>query len=782
MKVDQLYTQNPLKNKYTSILFFVIAAPFLFTLSATSQENKKADSLLIYIKRITSSNDSANIYGAYRQLRAADATTLLNQDVADAIARLETKLSEKDYFDFASSFFTRLMGINTPEVNDYSIKWGKAFVEKYAEKKSAYAHSVYFVILRNLRVPYRNSAHIYEGIEYFGTINKKFLAAKDSSGLSLVNNVLATFYSRLGLTDKSAYYMLKSVDYLDEKQPGKGNMPADALFGKSGKVNRYSVLGSYYVNENKPEKAEFYLNEAVRRYFELDSPMFFNDAPFLFLQIARCKTLLKSDSSQYYYQQALHYFDMYDSPPGVVGYYYQERGADFLGKNMLDSAAFYVSKSKAIKDSLQLHISSIYGELVPYYYTAQILVKQGKPAPAITLLQSEITELKQNNVRKRLVEDLLLISQAYQLSGKNNEAYQNLNEAFLLNKKITDDENEARSVSYEIERKMLENENTINQLDAQNEANKKVQYYLTGIVSLLGLLAISLGVFYAGKRKSNRQLASKNDELAKMLSQLKETQSKLIHSEKMASLGELTAGIAHEIQNPLNFVNNFSDINTELIGEQLESLIAGDIDDAIDIANNIKDNERKINHHGKRADSIVKGMLQHSRNSNGLKEFTDINKLADEYMRLSYQGLRAKDKSFNTDIQTAFADNVGSINIIPQDIGRVLLNLFNNAFYALNQKQKKEAENGRAFKPTVTVSTKRTEKTVEITVADNGSGIPQKVVDKIFQPFFTTKPTGEGTGLGLSLSYDIIKAHGGEIKVESSEAEGTTFIIELPVN
>ncbi len=258
---------------------------------------------------------------------------------------------------------------------------------------------------------------------------------------------------------------------------------------------------------------------------------------------------------------------------------------------------------------------------------------------------------------------------------------------------------------------------------------------------------------------------------------LKATQSQLVQSEKMASLGELTAGIAHEIQNPLNFINNFSDVNTELIEELKTEMQAGNNETAIAIADDITSNEQKINHHGKRADAIVKGMLQHSRRRSGTKEPTDINALADEYLRLAYHGLRAKDKSFNATMKTDFDAGIGNIHIIPQDIGRVILNLINNAFYAVAEKTKQQTE---GYEPTVSISTKKIDGKVEIIVKDNGNGIPQKVVDKIFQPFFTTKPTGQGTGLGLSLSYDIVKAHGGEIKVESREGEGTEFIIMIP--
>jgi two-component system NtrC family sensor kinase len=252
----------------------------------------------------------------------------------------------------------------------------------------------------------------------------------------------------------------------------------------------------------------------------------------------------------------------------------------------------------------------------------------------------------------------------------------------------------------------------------------------------------------------------------------------LIQSEKMASLGELTAGIAHEIQNPLNFVNNFSEVNSELIEEMKIELTTGHYEDAVEIGNSISENEKKINYHGKRADAIVKGMLQHSRSSSGIKESTDINNLADEYLRLAYHGLRAKDKSFNASMKTDFDEKVGKVDVIPQDMGRVILNLITNAFYAVSEK-KTQLPNG--YEPTVSVSTRKLDNIIELTVMDNGNGIPQKVVDKIFQPFFTTKPTGEGTGLGLSLSYDIIKAHGGQIKVETKENEGSKFIIHLPV-
>ena len=289
------------------------------------------------------------------------------------------------------------------------------------------------------------------------------------------------------------------------------------------------------------------------------------------------------------------------------------------------------------------------------------------------------------------------------------------------------------------------------------------------------------------KRKA---IEDSNAALQKSLQELKETQKQLIQSEKMASLGELTAGIAHEIQNPLNFVNNFSEVSKELLEELLEEIENGDMEEVNAITQDVIQNLEKINHHGKRADGIVKGMLQHSRSSSGTKEPTDINILVDEYLRLAYHGLRAKDKSFNATLETEFDDTIGKINIVPQDIGRVVLNLITNAFYTVSKKTSmlnsgdlsgfKNLKGLDAYQPSVKVTTKKEGNHIKIEVGDNGNGIPQNALDKIFQPFFTTKPTGQGTGLGLSLSYDIIKSHGGDIKVNTEEGKGTEFIITLP--
>lgn len=283
------------------------------------------------------------------------------------------------------------------------------------------------------------------------------------------------------------------------------------------------------------------------------------------------------------------------------------------------------------------------------------------------------------------------------------------------------------------------------------------------------------------------ELQSQKEELEQAINDLRSTQAQLVQREKMASLGELTAGIAHEIQNPLNFVNNFSEISVELSDElqhEINSLPVSEPekDNLYAVIKDIRTNQEKINYHGKRADSIVKGMLLHSRKSSGEKEPTDINLLADEYIQLSYHGLRAKDKSFNASLEKHYDEALGKINVVPQDMGRVFLNLFTNSFYSVTEKKQKKEEAGEPYEPIVSVFTKKLPEAAEIRIKDNGMGMSRDILDKIFQPFFTTKPTGQGTGLGLSISYDIVtKIHGGQMTVNTKEGEFAEFIVLLPV-
>jgi two-component system NtrC family sensor kinase len=410
-----------------------------------------------------------------------------------------------------------------------------------------------------------------------------------------------------------------------------------------------------------------------------------------------------------------------------------------------------------------------------YTDIATLFIKLNDLSKAKFYLEKSLNFFNQNKINLNGEHVYMALAKLDSARGDFTEAYKHYKMYISYRDSSFNEETTKRlqqvKMQYEFDKKEAATKAAQDKKDDLTRRTRNLQYFAIGAILLI---AFSLYI-------NSRQKQKAKSKIEKAYSELKSTQAQLIQSEKMASLGELTAGIAHEIQNPLNFVNNFSEVNKELLVEMKDEMDKGNLDDAKAIANDVIDNEEKINHHGKRADTIVKGMLQHSRSSTGQKESTDINALADEYLRLAYHGVRAKDNSFNVTMKTDFDEGIGNINIIPQDIGRVLLNLYNNAFYAVNEKKK---QLGDSYEPTVSVSTKKVgDKSdsyrIEVKVKDNGNGIPQKVLDKIFQPFFTTKPTGQGTGLGLSLSYDIVKAHGGEIKIETKDGEYAEFIIIL---
>jgi signal transduction histidine kinase len=502
-----------------------------------------------------------------------------------------------------------------------------------------------------------------------------------------------------------------------------------------------AMTGSVYYGMNDFDSAFIYLNKA------LIYPH--NAMGWIFLMYGRVQAKLKNNTSAFaYYRKSI-----------------DTLSAD-SNNNKKDLAGAYIS------------IGELYNET-------------GDPDSAIYYGKRGLNIAKQDRFNKETWQSYLLLAKAYEkINPATAVDYYKL--AMAANDTLYNQEKQREISSFKFNEQLhqqeLQQKLSQSRLQYRNRLNI---YILLGGLLLLLLVAGALwrrNIFkqraYTLLQKQKEEIAVQKTKTETALQDLKATQAQLIQSEKMASLGELTAGIAHEIQNPLNFVNNFSDVNKELLTELNEEIENGNYDDAKAIAKDVIDNEEKINHHGKRADSIVKGMLQHSRASSGQKEPTDINKLADEYLRLSYHGFRAKDKGFNAEYKTDFDESIGKINLVPQDIGRVLLNLFNNAFYAVTEKKKTAGED---YQPTVSVTTKRVvsplgDGGIEISVADNGNGIPQNIKDKIFQPFFTTKPTGQGTGLGLSLAYDIIKAHGGEIKVETKEGEGSEFNIYLSRN
>ncbi|HCR53508.1 MAG TPA: hypothetical protein DIW27_03770, partial [Cytophagales bacterium] len=417
---------------------------------------------------------------------------------------------------------------------------------------------------------------------------------------------------------------------------------------------------------------------------------------------------------------------------------------------------------------------------------ATVLFLQQKYKEAIPYFEKNLEILQKASVFEQSFEEAnKFLSTCYEKTGNYKRALESYRIGVSISDSMRSIQNIRKatevSMNYEFQKKQEIQEA---EQKLQKEIAQSRQLALLAGLGVLLVLAVTAFIGYKNKQKANVLLKEQKDEVENTLGKLKSTQAQLIQSEKMASLGELTAGIAHEIQNPLNFVNNFSEVSNDLIKELKEEKVKVNRDEKLEdeLIADISSNLEKINHHGKRADAIVKGMLQHSRTSSGKKEPTDINGLCDEYVRLAYHGLRAKDKSFTSKFETNLDATLPKVNIVAQDMGRVILNLINNAFYTVNEKYKVESQKTESFEPTVIISTKMTDGKIEIRVADNGNGIPDAIKEKIFQPFFTTKPTGQGTGLGLSLAYDIVtKGHSGSIKVETKDGIGTEFYVVLPV-
>lgn len=492
-------------------------------------------------------------------------------------------------------------------------------------------------------------------------------------------------------------------------------------------------------------------------------------------------------------------------------------GTAYLEMNQLDSALYYAKEAERLTQNPlaqgyagnnMVTIGDIFlakGDVekakAAYYEGLQSSTRQNNQADVANLnhrlFRIYLTEKNKDSVLSYAIKNLPIIKSVAGVGYRGIDigvAYEDLYKAYQLTNQI---ENVYKYQSlalitkdslYKVRIKNLADFQKLSLDEALRLENLEKERIKTqsnirtyGMLSGITVLSVIGYILYRSNRqkhKTNMVLQEQKEKVENALSQLKSTQSQLIQSEKMASLGELTAGIAHEIQNPLNFVNNFSEVNLDLIRDLKSEIRNNNLEEVNLLTNDIESNSEKINHHGKRAADIVRGMLQHSRTSTGQKELTDINALCDEYLRLAYHGLRAKDKAFNAKFETSLDPTLPKLNVIPQDLGRVLLNLINNAFYAVSERLR-QAQPGSGYEPRVTVSTKNLGNKIEISIRDNGTGIPDKVKEKIFQPFFTTKPTGQGTGLGLSLSYDIVKAHGGDIKLGTVDGEGTVFTINL---
>jgi len=633
-------------------------------------------------------------------------------------------------------------------------------------------------LLRNLS--FNETRDLKKGLEYA----EELISLSESTG----NNIYlrrgyflkGTKKRLLGHLEEALEAYLKSADVARKSHHLKSEAEA------------YSAIGDSYNVANNPTTAKYYYNKAIitlrqskpqSQEDSINLASVLNNAGDAFIRIKNY------DSALLYSIEAKSIFDKVNYLSGK-GYSLGNIGMVYasIGKN--DLAEKNMNEAIRILEGTQ----DYYPICVYLTSMADVYLSKGDNQAALNYTLRSLRLAEQYGLKEQVADASRKLSELYERAG-------NISESFKYYKNhvaYRDSVNNIRSVqkmadlryNFDMSQKQIE----VNMLN-QQKRNQKSLVVSLGII--LGLTIIILAILV--KNNQNKQKAYKILNLQKQqteeqkakaedaLNELQVTQKQLIQSAKMASLGELTAGIAHEIQNPLNFVNNFSEVSVELLGELIEGtvdkLTGSDKAKADEIINDLADNLKKISHHGKRADSIVRGMLLHSRVSANKREPTDINELSDEYLRLSYHGLRAKDNTFNVSIDTSFDNNIEKLLIVPQDIGRVLLNIYNNAFYSVQQKTKLNIE---GYEPRLWLTTKGIEKdgelqAVQIHIRDNGMGIPDKILNKIYQPFFTTKPAGQGTGLGLSLSYDIIiNEHKGQLNVETKEGEYAEFIIELP--
>lgn len=624
---------------------------------------------------------------------------------------------------------------------------------------------------------------------------------KNHDATSLLKESLALFetigdeegqaicYEYLGIVERNLGNLGASLEYLL-----KGNSLLSPSAHYQNKVTSCYQIGVTYKHLGDPENALDYLYESLsiakRTKFNLMEAYVMNIIGSIHFDNGNYNQALE------FYQQGLVIRKDSHDKWGEAGSL-ANIGSCYLKLNDLDKAISYCKQGLSICQSTD----DKKGEAIALLHLAEIYQQKGNIQLASDFSGRSLAIRRSRGDKRGEIEVLLFLAELYSKQNDHNEqVLEWLSDSLKIAEEIgaVDLLSKTQFSLHKYYKQRCEYEESLKHFELHNKLEKEAHK------NTINQKVNNLEITYKAEeaKKEAEAIRLKNEELTKLnfeieqqknklenaLTELKAAQAQLIQAEKMASLGELTAGIAHEIQNPLNFVNNFSEVNKELADELVQGINKGNLEEVKDIAKDIKENEEKINHHGKRADAIVKSMLSHSRTSSGTKEITDINALCDEYLRLAYHGFRAKDKSFNAKFETQFDETIGKINVIPQDIGRVILNLINNAFYAVSEKQTLRHAQGDNYEPTVVVSTRKLSSTdgskgvekIEISVKDNGNGIPNAIKEKIFQPFFTTKPTGQGTGLGLSLSYDIIKAHGGELRVETKEGIGTTFTILLP--
>ncbi len=734
------------KHLFYRVLFCLFL--FITCRGARAQEycySCNTDSLAILLPQKSSNAEKVKLLALIIDLRG-DNTALPYLEQLLPLAAQEPSFNVKPYA-------TLRTGLLLYQKKDYrkALNTLKEAIRQFDEN-----HQIIIRLLAFVRIVYIDSNLLEERYQFYKEKLDYYLVNGPMENTAPCYHGLGGYYLYQADYNMAISHYLKAAQIFKNISPGWYN-------------NEMVVVGTSYAAWGNEEKAKYYFEVSLpllKAAKDSGNVCYYSVAlSDLFSQKQKFKEAL------HYADEALKYAKKYRGSQHAVAVL--QKGIIYLEKKDAPAAFPFIKKAESLADSLHIQISTTfrYFEVDFAWYKYYLLTRKLKVAESYLLAAYEKAVKKAGN--RMQLKYLRELSKFYEEQQRYALALKYTREYELLNAKIEEGLNKFKVAQYENEQKELAQNQKILALKQESDIQKATLKQRNIILWLsLGILLLTGAflIFFYRQLQVNR----------KTLQSLRATQQQLIQSEKMASLGELTAGIAHEIQNPLNFVNNFSEVNTELIAELKEEIEKGNTEEVEALAADIAGNEQKINHHGKRADAIVKGMLLHSRVNTGSKELTDINVLTKEYLRLSYHGLRAKDKSFSATLQTNFSPDLTQIEVVPQELGRVLLSLFNNAFYAVAEKKKRL--NG-AFEPTVLVKTKQQAGKVEIRIEDNGIGIPPEVVNKIFQPFFTTKPTGEGIGLGLSVSYDIItKEHNGTIKVESKEEKGSTFIIHLPAN
>lgn len=681
--------------------------------------------------------------------------------VDSLIALLEDPLADTTRIDVLGQLSTSLFGTDTDQSLVYGLE-AKTIAEQIGDQERL------ALMLKNVGI-----AHYYKGdfvdvLEYWSASLAAYKQTDNPEGIANILSNIGAVYNTTGDHPKALEYFLEALKMAEKANDQK----------RKGTV--LQNIGAAYSNKSEIELAKDYYGQALEIFKEIKYDrgigMVQMNLTEAFTSANQLDEALKSA------EEARNIFAE-DNDPNLA------EALTILSKIHLDLGAFSEAEKWA-NQSYNLALRTDNNPALQKSATVlgQINNKKGQYRSAIRFLKQSVElghELEFNIELQGAYEGLI---EAYRKSGDLGLALIAQDSMASVIKEVYNIEKDQSFSNLQLKFDLEKRDAALEQLKTKNELREiQIERAKTSrnlVISMISFCLIgAFGFFmYLQNKKLDKKVTERTSDLTRSLADLKATQTRLIHSEKMASLGELTAGIAHEIQNPLNFVNNFSEVSGELLGEMKEELDNGDKEEALAIADDVIQNLEKITHHGKRADSIVKGMLQHSRTNIGKKEATDINVLCDEFLRLAYHGLRAKDKGFNAYMTTDFDADLGKVEIRPQEMGRVILNLVTNAFYAVSERKTSlTQEESDGYDPKVTISTHKEGDMISIKISDNGNGIPEEIKSKIFQPFFTTKPTGEGTGLGLSMSYDIVKSHGGELKMESVVGKGSEFVIQIPL-